>query len=406
MNSTEASSFVINDNFFEYIKNNISCKDTSKLLLKKENVEFDKKFAITQIECRNKFKTKIPEILSNQFFLFPKMICGEQCTHELVAKLHASLFNRGDVVLDMTMGLGVDSYYISKVAKSVTSIECDKDIALINQMNYRDMAPNINLLNDNSIEYISNRKERYSAIFIDPARRDANNKRMFGFHDCMPDVIDLMPHIKRCTDRLIVKASPMLDISKSLEELCYVTDIWIVAIKNSCKELLFVLDFTKEERLGNVRIHTIDYEVTTQCFDFFVEPASDFGCIAASDDVSAGTVLLEPNACIIKSGRTESLITAFESLKKLEKNSHLFVSKCVVKDFPGRQFIIEDVIPFKDKNLRKFKEYKTLNVSTRNFRLSADQLKARIGVIDGGDKYLFGTTLSNSQQVLILCRKA
>ena len=78
----------------------------------------------------------------------------------------------------------------------------------------------------------------------------------------------------------------------------------------------------------------------------------------------------------------------------------------MVKDFPGRQFIIEDVMPFKDKNLRKFKEYKTLNVSTRNFRLSADQLKARIGVIDGGDKYLFGTTLSNSQQVLILCRKA
>ena len=343
-------------------------------------------------EVKDKIRTSVQEDFINEGLTIPTLAVIQVGDNEA-----SNRYIRNKKKDCESVGIKFEWYYYEE---DITQEE------LINEMNYRDMAPNINLLNDNSIEYISNRKERYSAIVIDPARRDANNKRMFGFHDCMPDVIDLMPHIKRCTDRLIVKASPMLDISKSLEELRYVTDIWIVAIKNSCKELLFVLDFTKEERLGNVRIHTIDYEATRQCFDFLVEPVSDIDCIAASDDVSAGTVLLEPNACIIKSGRTESLITAFESLKKLEKNSHLFVSKCVVKDFPGRQFIIEDVMPFKDKNLRKFKEYKTLNVSTRNFRLSADQLKARIGVIDGGDKYLFGTTLSNSQQVLILCRKA
>lgn len=397
----------ISDSFFEYIRKNIDCNDTSRLILKREDVDFDKKFAVLQIECRNKTKTKLPEILKFEKYLFPKSISAEQCTPEQVAKFHGELFADCDTVLDMTMGLGVDSFYIAQNAKNVTSLEIDREIAEIGKFNFSHIALNVTVINADSIEYISQCSDFFSAIFIDPARRDANNKRMFGFADCMPNVIDLLPHIKRCTNRLIIKASPMLDISKSVLELKYVTDIWILGIKNSCKELLFSLNFLKSADNQAVDIHTINFDNITQRADFqhiCQENAQHFEFAVPSE----GNILFEPNACIMKSGRTSQLLSLYPSLVKIDVSSHLFIVPDAkqAEELPGRCFIIEKVIPFKDKELKQLHEYKELNVTTRNFKLTAEQLKSRLRVKDGGNKYLFGTTLHNGNMVLLLCTKA
>ena len=223
----------------------------------------------------------------------------------------------------------------------------------------------------------------------------------------MPNVIDLLPHIKRCTNRLIIKASPMLDISKSILELQFVTDIWILGIKNSCKELLFSLDFSQNAEIKAVNIHAINFDSIIQRTDFqylstLNSPDSHFAIPAE------GNILFEPNACIMKSGRTSQLLSLYPSLEKIDVSSHLFLVSDAnqLSQLPGRCFTIDKVIPFKDKELKQLRVYKELNVATRNFKLTAEQLKSRLRVKDGGNNYLFGTTLHNGDMVLLLCAKA
>lgn len=406
MEPTVIATHLVNDNFFEYIDCNIGCTDCTRLILRNENVDFDKSFAIQQIDCRKRFQNKLPELLSNRRFLFPQKLSGEQCTHQDVAMLHAKLFSNTDDVLDMTMGLGVDSYYISKRAKSVTGIELNEEIASISKYNYAELAPNLQVINGDSVEYLNTCEKKYSAVFIDPARRDSVGKRTYGFRDCTPNVIDLLPSIAKITSRLVIKASPMLDITLSINELKQVKHIWIISIKNSCKELLFDLDLAQAPDNQNINIHTINFDSSIQRFDIPLSHITTGAKVHACPTLEPNRILLEPNASIMKSGMTNYLLEKFEGITKLDVCSHLFVSDAEIVDFPGRQFIIEQVIPFKDKFLKPLKSLKTLNVSTRNFRLSAEQLKARLGVKDGGEKYLFGTTLQNGQMVLIMCRRA
>ena len=347
----------INDSFFDYIENNQNVEDITKLLLKKENLSFDKKFAIVQIECRKKAKNKLSELLQDRKFLFPKLFSAEQATHEIVAKFHGTLFSESDEVLDMTMGLGVDDYYISKVASNVTGIELDNDISNISKYNYLRIAKNIEVINADSCEYIQHCNKQFSAIFIDPARRDANNKRLFSFADCLPNVIELLPYIQANSDKLFIKASPMLDISQSIRELKHVSEIWIIAIKNSCKELLFKLDFKSSEARNNIIIHTINYDIHTQQLDFELDEESsnlDF-C-----NPETNMYLLEPNSSILKAGMANNLPNKISNIKKIDINSHLFLSQDKVQNFPGRQFIINEIIPFKDKELKRLKRYKAM----------------------------------------------
>ena len=170
--------------------------------------------------------------------------------------------------------------------------------------------------------------------------------------------------------------------------------------------MLFDLDLTQTPDNQNINIHTINFDSSIQRFDIPLSHITTGAKVHACPTLEPNRILLEPNASIMKSGMTNYLLEKFEGITKLDVCSHLFVSDAEIVDFPGRQFIIEQVIPFKDKLLKPLKSLKTLNVSTRNFRLSAEQLKARLGVKDGGEKYLFGTTLQNGQMVLIMCRRA
>ena len=177
----------VDDTMFSYIARNLDA-DTCKLLLKAEpQLTFDKSFAILQIECRRKSRNKIPHLLENNKFLFPKAISAEQCTHEEVARFHASLFNVDDRVLDMTMGLGVDTYYIAKRVHSVTAVELDEEIAHVGAFNLAFLTPNVTVVNANSVEYLDNldADKKFDAIFIDPARRGEDGRRLYSFADCL-----------------------------------------------------------------------------------------------------------------------------------------------------------------------------------------------------------------------------
>lgn len=373
--------------------------DTLKLMLKSEpDLPFDKRFAVMQIECRKKAKNKIPELLANERFLFPKAISAEQCTHQQVAKFHASLFQPTDSVLDMTMGLGVDSYYISQRVASLKAIELDEEIAAAGVHNYA-----FTVVNADSVTWLTQTDERFDAVFIDPARRGDGGARLYGLADCAPDVLSILPTIKAHAKRLYIKASPMIDVTQSMRDLApHLTDVWAVSVKNECKELFFEVDFSVE--CADVQLHALNFEAGgTQ--EFAVDSAALVveGCYGSP---SAGQYLYEPNASVMKIGAFAALTRQFPILQ-IAKNSHLYYSDDFVEDFPGRKFAIDSIIPFSGKEAKAVgKQHKQLNIATRNFRLSPDELKKRLKVRDGGDCYLFATTLANGEQVLLLTRKA
>lgn len=373
--------------------------DTLKLMLKSEpDLPFDKRFAVMQIECRKKAKNKIPELLANERFLFPKAISAEQCTHQQVAKFHASLFQPTDSVLDMTMGLGVDSYYISQRVASLKAIELDEEIAAAGAHNYA-----FTVVNADSVAWLTQTDERYDAVFIDPARRGDGGVRLYGLADCAPDVLSILPTIKAHAKRLYIKASPMIDVTQSMRDLApHLTDVWAVSVKNECKELFFEVEFGVE--CADVQLHALNFEAGgTQ--EFAVDSAA-LAVEGSYGSPSAGQYLYEPNASVMKIGAFAALTRQFP-IQQIAKNSHLYYSGDFVQDFPGRKFVIDSIIPFSGKEAKAVgRQHKQLNIATRNFRLSPDELKKRLKVRDGGDCYLFATTLANAEQVLLLTRKA
>ena len=405
----------INDNFFTFIEEHEG-DDVEKLRLKRfSNYDFDTSFAITQIECRKKIRKKLPEIYGKKRFLFPSVLSTEQCTSEVVAKYHATIIGEVDSFLDMTGGLCIDDYYIADNVKELLSIEKNEHTADISRYNMSEMRKNISVISGDSAEYLRGDVRRYDAIYIDPARRGVNQSRMFGLSDCEPNIIPLLSLIKSHTDVLYVKASPMLDITQMLREVSDVTDIWVISLRNECKELFFKLDFalnkrfTIEESADNIyespKVHCINFvdENTMQELNYSYLRDKTTSDIIISDCVKQ--YIYEPNASIMKANAFSEVCSRYK-VDKVAVNSHLFTSGELVHDFPGRIFQVEDVIPFKDNLLKKaLKGIKRINVSVRNFKLTAEQLKKRLKVCDGGSKYLFGTTDAGGEMKVLLCSK-
>ena len=405
----------INDNFFTFIEEHED-DDVEKLRLKRfSNHDFDTSFAITQIECRKKIRKKLPEIYGKKRFLFPSVLSTEQCTSEVVAKYHATIIGEVDSFLDMTGGLCIDDYYIADNVKELLSIEKNEHTADISRYNMSEMRKNISVISGDSAEYLRGDVRRYDAIYIDPARRGVNQSRMFGLSDCEPNIIPLLSLIKSHTDVLYVKASPMLDITQMLREVSDVTDIWVISLRNECKELFFKIDFalnkrfTIEESADNIyespKVHCINFvdENTMQELNYSYLRDKTTSDIIISDCVKH--YIYEPNASIMKANAFGEVCSRYK-VDKVAVNSHLFTSGELVHDFPGRIFQVEDVIPFKDNLLKKaLKGIKRINVSVRNFKLTAEQLKKRLKVCDGGSKYLFGTTDAGGEMKVLLCSK-
>ena len=195
----------------------------------------------------------------------------------------------------------------------------------------------------------------------------------------------------------------MIDVTQSMRDLApHLTDVWAVSVKNECKELFFEVDFGAE--CADVQIHALNFE-TGGTQEFAVDSAA-LAMEGSYGSPSAGQYLYEPNASVMKIGAFAALTRQFP-IQQIAKNSHLYYSDDFVQDFHGRKFVIDSIIPFSGKEAKTVgKQHKQLNIATRNFRLSPDELKKRLKVRDGGDCYLFATTLANGEQVLLLTRKA
>ena len=404
MNHKELHDIISNAEYIEFIDKNLNA-DVNALRLKNySNITFDVKFAILQIECKNRIKKKLPELFANSSFLFPSTLSTEQCTAQQIAQFHASLLKDSDSVLDMTAGLCIDTYYISSKVKNVTAIEINEATANISAFNMSNLTDNVHVICDDCVKYIHDCKERFEAVFIDPARRGDNNTRLFGLADCLPNAIELMPQIAKITNNLYIKASSMIDISQSIRALQFKTsDIWVVGVNNECKELLLKVDFTLTSPI-TPNIHTINFEQnhTQSLSKSFTTNTISTQC----KQPAVNQYIYEPNRCIMKAQIFDVLETHYH-VSQINRNSHLFISEDYISNFPGRKFRIIEITPFKSKEIKTLKnKHPQINVSVRNFKLSAEELKKKLKVKDGGDLYLFGTTDYENNAILIICEKA
>ena len=406
----------LNEDFYRFIEDNANA-DTTKLRLKarKNPLSFNAGFAITQIECRAKAKRKLPEITADKRFLFPSLLSTEQCTSEPVAKLHAKVIGKVDSLLDITAGLGIDDYYIASQATTVVAVERDSLTAEVAQHNFARLRGNITVVNCPCERFIAqclNAAEaspkacpepaksalrRFGAVFADPARRAADGRRVFGLGQCEPAIIPLLPQIAQIAPLLYIKASPMLDITQSLRELDGVTDVWVISLRNECLELLFKINFSSASQPA-VHCLNINSDGSTQELTCTMQENTPIPFAAAIK-----TYLYEPNASIMKAGAFHALASRYP-VEKIAPSSHLFTAESLIEGFPGRAFRVVKTLPYNARAVkRELRGVAKINVAVRNFRLDAEELKQRLGLKDGGDCYLFGTTLATGEMVVALC---
>lgn len=357
--------------------------------------------AVTQVKCRKKTRKKLEKELECPSFYFPTALSAEQCTGDKLAEFHASLIDEGDTVLDLTCGLGIDSLHFAAKAKSVTSI--DRNQLLCEALSHNASAlgyHNISVVNADCCEFLNESIALYDVIFIDPARRGSEGQRLYGLHDCAPDVIDLLPSIRKHCHKLIIKASPMLDLTQITRELPGARDIYVTGNDTECKEVVIVIDFNVNAR-SETMIHAL-----SASNDFAFRRTEENSAEAVFSDPPTTGYLYEPNPEIMKAAPFKLLCRIF-GLNKISPNTHLYWSENHVDGFPGNTLRIVKNIDYASSNIKRFaKEFPEIRVTARNFGITADQLRKKLKVKDGGELRLFATTTASDKKIMIVTEES
>lgn len=400
----------------------------------------DMPFALDQIRGRQMARTKLPRWASLDGIIYPPHISMEQCSSEVTAMYKAELaarllnseicefasestdalkFAKNDEVsenqekvtfLDMTGGFGVDfSYIAAQLGVKSMYVERQAHLSEAAKENFERLGlKNAIVKNGDGVEILHSfslreddsqiRKDKpLRLIFIDPARRDDAGNKVVSLQDCTPDVTLLQDEMLEKADFVIIKLSPMLDWHRAVSELKCVREVHIVSTGNECKELLLVLSAQSKET--SLEVYCVN---DNQVVHYDIE---DTSAANVAGDVSSMEYLYEPNASLMKAGSFGVLSSRY-GMKMLAQNSHLFVCDKLVKNFPGRSFRIKAVSSFNKKELkRQLSGITKANIATRNFPLSVAELRKRLKLKDGGDTYIFASTLSDEIHVLLICGK-
>ena len=378
-----------------------------------KNPEVDMPFALDQIRGRKMARAKLPRWANIDGIIYPPHISMEQCSSESTALYKAELAARllglpasssSEEIgfVDLTGGFGVDfSYIASRLGMSSMYVERQAHLCEAAKENFERLGlKNAIVKNEDGIEVLHSLKE-LKLIFIDPARRDDAGNKVVSLKDCTPDVTILQEEMLSKADYVIIKLSPMLDWHRAISELSHVREVHIISVNNECKELLLVLS---ARNMGEkLRIYCINDAQSFVCDELDMESSS---VKIAPSTLEEMQYLYEPNASLMKAGCFGVLSERYDA-RMLSKNSHLFVSRELIAAFPGRSFRIIAVSSFNKKELKRHLSGITkANIATRNFPLSVAELRKRLKLKDGGETYIFATTLSDDSHVLVITEKA
>lgn len=379
----------------EFIQQNLAKPLPEIALLLSKQPELDKEFILNQINGLQKAKTKLPEFYNTPNLMYPSKLSLEQSSSEETAIFKSKLV-KGNSLVDLTGGFGIDSFYFSKQYKSVCYVEPQEQLFNTVSNNFNVLgAVNIKTVNQTAEDFLKTNTQQFDIAYIDPSRRNENQK-VFMLGDCLPNIVELQDAIFKIASKILVKTSPILDLKQSIKELKTVSEVWVVSVNNDCKEVLYLL----EQKTGSaIKINTVNLSTTNQYLSFtFNEEVNSI-----PDYSEPLQYLFEPNASVLKAGAFKSVCNNF-NVTKLAPNTHLYTSATAIENFPGRSFKITQLLPYNTTDFKKL-GIKKANVSCRNFKETVVQVKKKLNLKDGGDTYLFATTDNSNKPILVIVNK-
>jgi hypothetical protein len=338
---------------------------------------------LQQVEGRERTADKLPTFAAIEDWWYPVRLSCEQCSSELAAKYKSQIVNGkcpNGKCLDLTGGYGVDTYFLSEQFKHTDYVEQNAELCRIAAHNFSLQKSAISIQNTTAEEFLKSAGQ-YDLIFLDPARRDSHGGKVFRLEDCTPNVVELLPTLLAHGKRLMLKLSPMLDLTQAVKELSVFSTQWsvyVVAIKNEVKELLLLSG-------GSGQITAIDLDKKDQAFVFTRK--EELNCQMVNGKCENGKWLYEPNAAILKAGAYKLVAERFR-LSKLDVNTHLYCSDMLVPNFPGRVWKIDQIL--NGKINEKMVNGQMVNVLCRNYPLTPEQLKKKLRLQDGGTAFVIG----------------
>lgn len=375
--------------------------DVQRLALEvRKHPEVDAHFALDQIAGRQKSRTKLPSWAEVDALIFPPSVSMEQCSSEATASYKSSLVS-GESLVDLTGGFGVDFSFLANRFSSAVYVERQEHLCHIAEHNFKVLGlSHVQVVNDDAEHYLATMPV-VDLVYLDPARRDGAGNRVFRLDDCTPNVVQLLDLLLTKGRQVMIKLSPMLDVSQALRQLRGVSEVHIVSVAGECKELLLLLSAKHE---GDVKIVCVNdgQTFTYRLGEPVVMPMQWSGKLPSEGNL----YLYEPNASMMKAGCFGQLAQRY-GLQAVAQQSHLFVAERPISDFQGRKFVVNDITTLNSKELKqKLAGITQANVAVRNFPLKAAELAKRLRLKDGGSVYIFGTRLTNGKNVLLLCEKA
>ncbi len=423
-------------------------EDVNKLALQKSKFkDIDVEFAIRQIHGRQKTRAKLPYFGAIPRFVFPPSLALEQCSSEKTARYKSLVINNmirrdgacpvsignvselccrnvpwristendtelcrrdamhcvsteknGKTFADLTGGFGIDTLSFAQIFPSCHYVEPQRQLCDIMAYNSQLLHLDHIQIHQTTMEDFLQGMDEMDVIYADPSRRDTHGVRVVGLEDCSPNILQYKDILLQRSRLLMLKLSPMLDVKRALAQLPETFEVHVVAVDGECKELLFLLGKEKAEDVKFVAVNLKKDLCEKFCFTMLEELEA---LPSYADEVKK--YLYEPNAAILKAGAFKSVAVRY-GLEKLHPHTHLYTSDILLDTFPGRCFQVGHVFSVKEAMSLK-NEVSKANVSVRNFPLSADELRRKLKLADGGEVYLYGTTVDQDRKLVILCRK-
>ena len=416
-----------------FIRKNADADVRQLALRGTKDPEVDLPFALDQIAGRQTARQKLPSWAAVEDIIYPPHLSMEQCSSELTARYKAQITGSGDTMVDLTGGFGVDFSFMAQGFARSVYVERQEHLCDIARENFRLLGLHqAEVVCGDSVDYLQTMSP-VDVIYMDPARRDSHGGRTYDISDCTPDVLSLRDLLTAKARRVLIKLSPMLDWRKAVSDIgeAFVSEVHIVSVANECKELLVLVDGGlwivngglwmvdggeclvegggwRVEGEYSVRCVNLQPNGSAQVFSFN-PPPSTFNLQPSTLHQKPSTLhqhyLYEPNTSIMKAGCFAEVAERF-GVAQVAQNSHLFTSAEPVEDFPGRSFQIEAVTSMNKRELKQHLQGLTqANIAVRNFPLSVAELRRRLKLGEGGDVYIFATTLEDKSHALLITRR-
>lgn len=360
------------------------------------------RWMLQQVEGRQRTHDKLPTFAQIEDWWYPVRLSCEQCSSEATARYKAAIIRqlgeKQDILIDLTGGYGVDTYFLSEQTAQAHYVERNKELCRIAQHNFQIANKPIHVHNTSAEDFLAQYPmtesaatdgQKHVVIYLDPARRDAHGGKVFRIEDCEPDVIKILPPLRAISSTILIKFSPMLDITSALQSLGNEWDVHVVALHNEVKEIIFVT--------GNNRIHAVNilHEGNDQ-FSFTRSEEKSALC-AMADCICE--YIYEPNAAIIKAGAFR-LVSERYQLHKLDHNTHLYTADQLIEDFPGRVWKVT-AQPIKNQRDIAALGIQRAAILTRNYPLTPEELRKKFKVQESDSHFLIGARIATKPTLIL-----